>query len=77
MEEKQWYIFTFGYSQQHQNQYVKIYGTYNSARQKMFDKYGNKWAFQYTEDSWKEWERTRPSYLSVETMLEEIGEEDG
>ena len=75
MEEKQWYIFTFGYGQQHQNQYVKIYGTYDSARQKMFDKYGSEWSFQYTEHDWNEWERTRPSYLPVETMLEEIGEE--
>lgn len=76
MEEKQWYIFTFGYGQQHQNQYVKIYGTYNSARQKMFDKYGGEWAFQYTEPEWNQWEKERPYYLPIEEMLEEIGEED-
>lgn len=75
MEEKQWYIFTFGYGRQYQNQYVKIYGTYNSARQKMFDKYGSAWSFQYTEEEWNKWENTRPPYLPIETMLEEIGEE--
>ena len=75
MEEKQWYIFTFGYGHEHQNKYVKIYGDFFEARAKMFAKYGDKWAFQYTENSWNEWERTRPSYLPVETMLEEIGEE--
>ena len=76
MKEKQWWIFTFGYGQKYQNHYVRIYGTFDSARQKMFDKYGSEWSFQYTEPEWNQWEKERPSYLPTEEMLEEIGEED-
>lgn len=71
MKDKQWYIFTFGSGQPHAGEYVRIYGTYGSARDKMFEKYGDRWAFQYTEEGWKEWEDRRPSFLE-ETLLEEI-----
>ena len=74
-EEKRWYIFTFGCGQQHANQYVRIYGTFGSARQKMFDRYGSEWSFQYTQEEWDDWERRRPPYLPIETMLEEMGED--
>jgi hypothetical protein len=33
---------------------VRIKGTYAEAREKMVEKYGIKWAFQY---SWDEWEK--------------------
>ena len=52
-EKEQWWVFTFGSGQEHAGYYVKIRGTYITARSKMFEKYDNKWAFQY---SWKEWE---------------------
>lgn len=74
MEEKQWWIFTFGYGQQYEGMYVKIYGTFDSARRKMFERYGDEWAFQYSEKEWKDWEDRRPEYI-VELLLEEI--EDG
>ncbi len=71
MEEKQWWTFTFGDGQQHEGMYVKIYGTFESARRKMFEKYGSKWAFQYNEKEWRDWEKDRPSYI-VELLLEKI-----
>lgn len=74
MEEKQWWTFTFGYGQEHEGKYVKIYGTYDSARKKMFKQYGQEWAFQYSEAEWQEWEQRRPMYI-VETLLNKIGEE--
>ena len=73
MEEKQWWTFTFGYGQKHQGKYVGIYGTYESARQKMFERYGSEWAFQYSEQEWKDWEDKRPEYI-VEILLEKISE---
>lgn len=72
--EKQWWIFTFGYGQKHEGHYVKIYGTFDDARQKMFDRFGKDWSFQYTLQDWQDWENRRPPYLPIETMLEEIGE---
>ena len=45
MEEKQWWTFTFGDGQQHEGMYVEIYGTFESARRKMFERYGSEWAF--------------------------------
>ena len=74
MEEKQWQIFTFGYGQQHEGMHVEIYGTFESARRKMFERYGAKWAFQYNEKEWRDWEKSRPPY-TVELLLEKIDEE--
>lgn len=76
MEEKQWWTFTFGDGQQHEGMYVEIYGTFESARRKMFERYGAKWAFQYNEKEWRDWEKDRPSYI-VELLLEKIDEEGG
>lgn len=73
METKQWWTFTFGCGQQHEGMYVRIYGTLNSARRKMFERYGSEWAFQYSEREWRNWEDRRPKYIR-ETLLEEIEE---
>ena len=70
--KEQWWIFTFGCGQKYCNKYVRIFGTFDSARAKMFEKYGEEWAFQYTEEEWADWEKRRPAYLPIETMLEEI-----
>lgn len=53
-DPEQWWIFTFGCGQEHAGYYVKVYGTYAGARAKMFDKYGDKWAFQYSAVKWDE-----------------------
>ena len=73
MEEKQWWTFTFGCGQEHDGTYVKIYGTFDSTRNTMFERYGSEWAFQYNEAEWKDWEDRRPDYI-VESLLEEINE---
>lgn len=71
-EKEQWWIFTFGSGQKYSGKFCKVYGTFNSARQKMFDHYGDNWAFQYTLDEWGEWLRKKPPYLPEETLLEKI-----
>lgn len=73
MEEKQWWTFTFGCGQEYDGMYVKIYGTFDSTRNTMFERYGSEWAFQYNEKEWKDWEDRRPDYI-VESLLEEINE---
>ena len=65
----EYWIFTFGYGQRHAGQYVKIFGTFGEARKKMFDLFGDKWAFQYSELEWKKWEKERPPYYPIETEL--------
>ena len=47
--EKDW-IFTFGCGQENAGHYVKINGTFDSARDEMFRRYGDAWAFQYSAD---------------------------
>ena len=71
MEEKKWYYFTFGSNQKHCGHYVKRFGTYGEARQQMFDKYGDNWAFQYSEDDWKKWESDENRGWDMETELKE------
>ncbi len=50
METTENWYFTFGSGQAHPNGYVKIHGTFNSARDHMHKLYGSKWAFQYSEE---------------------------
>lgn len=60
-ERIQPWFFTFGYGQVHQNQYVCIRGTFASAREEMFRRYGDKWAFQYDLDTF----RMQPSMYGI------------
>lgn len=69
---EKWWVFTFGSGQQHAGHYVKIRGTYGGAREKMFEKYGKDWAFQYSEEEWRNWELNRPIYVPIEKELEVI-----
>lgn len=55
-EKGEWWIITFGAGQEHEGKCVKIKGSYGEARAKMVDKYGIRFAFQYSEAEWeKEW----------------------
>lgn len=45
-EPKDWF-FTFGCGQENAGKYTVIHGTFESARQKMVERYGLVWAFQY------------------------------
>lgn len=75
-EKEQWWIFTFGMSKEvygdNAEKYVKIYGTYSTARSKMFDEYGSKWAFQYSEEEWTEMTLDPNRYWDMETHLKTI-----
>lgn len=51
-----WWIFTFGCGQKHGGYYVKIKGSYDQAREKMFKKYGKDWCFQYSLEEWQKYE---------------------
>lgn len=68
-EQKNW-IFTFGSGQLHEGHYVKIFGTYEEARLQMFERYGDQWGFQYSEEEWNNWLNERPKWCPVETELE-------
>ena len=72
MGNQQWFIFTFGCGQPHEDKYVRVFGTFGEARAKMIDKYGRQWAFQYTSEEWCNWLRDKPKWLPAETLLEEI-----
>ena len=66
-----WYVFTFGCGMQHAGYYVRIYGTFEEARRKMFEKYGREWAFQYRYDKWQKDVKARP-WIDWEKELEVI-----
>lgn len=44
------YIFTFGVGQENAGKYVRIRGNFFTSRDKMFELYGEHWAFQYTKE---------------------------
>lgn len=62
---RQWNYFTFGSAHAHPNGAVAIFGTYEEARAKMFDLYGNKWAFQYTPCEWGNWHVAHPTIVET------------
>lgn len=72
MEEQIW-IFTFGCGQKHGGHYVKIKGTFSSARAKMIEKFGDKWCWQYSEDEWNKMIADPKRTWKVETQLENNG----
>lgn len=54
-EKKQDWIFTFGLGHKHAGHFVRINGTWKSARDEMFRRYGDEWCWQYTaEDYFKD-----------------------
>lgn len=67
--DEQWWIFTFGAGHRNAGHYVKIYGTFASARDKMISKYGLEWAFQYPEWKWNEWLNDPERAWCMETEL--------
>ena len=47
------FYFTFGFGQKHENGFHVIKSkNMSNARDKMFEKFGQKWAFAYTEKQW-------------------------
>jgi len=65
-EEEQNWIFTFGSGQVNAGRYIKIHGTFSSARHEMFQKHGDKWSFQYLEQNWND---NASRYYTKETEL--------
>lgn len=48
-EQPQNWYFSFGHGQIHRGRYVKIFGTFRSARDQMFAHFGPRWSMQYEE----------------------------
>lgn len=67
-----YYIFTFGCGMAHAGYYVKVRGTYASARRKMCEKYGDQWSFQYSESEWTKMQNNPDRYWELEKELEVI-----
>lgn len=72
----EYWIFTFGCGQKHAGKYVKIRGTFDSARRKMFDKYGYDWSIQYSEEEWEKIKSNPDRRWPMEEELEVIDEAD-
>ena len=70
--KEKWYVFTFGSGQLYEGSYVRIWGTFESARAKMIEKYAYLWAFQYEEDQWLKLIKQRPGWVPPEQLLETI-----
>jgi len=59
-KQQNWY-FTFGSGQAHDGCYISFSGTREKTRKRMFDAFGEKWSFQYSEKQWN-----NPSKNSIE-----------
>lgn len=72
---KRYWIFTFGCGQEHAGYYVKIYGSFMEARRKMVDRYGYKWAFQYSDKEWAKMEKNPNRLYPLEKEFEVIDDD--
>lgn len=71
-EPRQYWYFTFGCGQEHGGKYVKIKGTFASARYRMVEKYEDKWSMQYSEKEWEAMKNDSNRFWDMETELEVI-----
>lgn len=71
-EQKQKWRFTFGDNHAHPGYCQPIIGTFQSARHKMFELYGDQWCMQYSEKEWNEIENDPDRYWEMEEDLEVI-----
>ena len=46
-------------------------GSYTTAREKMIEKYGTNWGFQYSEKEWNDMKNDPNRWWPLETLLEE------
>lgn len=53
MSNETW-VFTFGCGQRHAGHFVRLSGTHDEAREKMFRLFGEEWCWQYSEEQWAE-----------------------
>lgn len=72
-DNRPYWIFTFGTGQKNEGKYVKIYGHFAEARDKMIARYGLAWGFQYSMTEWRDWQREAAQMgYPIETLLEVI-----
>lgn len=48
-----YHIFTFGAGHLLSGTAIKVKGDKQESRKRMFDFYGDRWAFQYSEEEWE------------------------
>ena len=70
-EAKANHYFTFGVGQGNRMFYVKIVGTYGSARERMFELFGKAWSFQYSEKQFNEHNMTNHYTLHPISLTDE------
>lgn len=75
------FYFTFGSSKDHAHQRMAlpiVADSYAMARDAMFKLYGDKWAFQYTEEEWECMKQRAKSetFFNLESELDEINADD-
>lgn len=70
------FYFTFCGDGENAGHYIKITACgFSEAREEMFKMYGDKWAFQYAEKEWKDWElRAKQTGCPIETELKKVEE---
>ena len=68
--KEQAYIFTFGSDSPMTGKAVRIKGSFEETRRKMFDAYGSHWAFQYSEEEWEKMEKDPDRTWKMERVVD-------
>ena len=76
MKEQSW-VFTFGCGRDiygdRAGKAVRIFAdSYGDARRKMRERYGDKWAFQYSAEEWERFENDPERFWYLEEIVEEF-----
>lgn len=71
-EKEQTWRFTFGCGHTLANHCQPIIGTFASAREKMFELYGENWCAQYSEEEWENIRNMPDRFWRMEEDLEVV-----
>lgn len=71
-KKEQTWRFTFGGNHEKAGYCQPIIGTFASARAKMIEMYGAKWAFQYSEQEWEDMKNNPNRLWDMEKDLEVV-----
>ena len=64
-DDTEW-IFTFGCGHKFAGKCVRLSGTYEDTRNKMFEMFGSDWGFQYPASKWEQMETDEKRWYPME-----------
>lgn len=63
------WVFTFGHGHLFGGKCVRLQGSFEDTRNRMFNLFGNKWGFQYSAEEWEHMKNDKDRMYPLETEI--------